>query len=188
MTLPEFEFILDKLLEYEGSVPVINLSGGEPTFHPAIEQFLQLAATKPMSVTVSTNGNKLLYDKALREVFKETDSIVALQFDGFAPATYRYLRGDATLVDRKLELIHLLETEGIKYSLVATVAKTVNEQEITQMVDFFFSSQALSLMFQPATFTGAAAKLPRVILIHCHVRIFPVLPWLIILLLNRVNI
>lgn len=160
LTLQEFEFILDKLLEFEGNVPVINLSGGEPTFHPEIEQFLKLAANKPiMQTTVSTNGNKLLYDKALRAVFKETDTIVALQFDGFTPETYRYLRGDATLVDRKLELINLLEAEGIKYSLVATVAKTINDHEITPMVDFFFSSQALSLMFQPVTFTGVAAPL-----------------------------
>lgn len=161
MSLAEFEWILDKLLEYEGTVPVINLSGGEPTFHSEIAQFLRLAATKPViQVTVSTNGNKLLSDPQLRAVFKETGTIVALQFDGFAPDTYQKLRGKRELSEQKLKIINKLEAENIPYSLVATVAKGINDHEMTDIVDFFFTSKALSLMFQPITFTGSAAQLP----------------------------
>jgi uncharacterized radical SAM superfamily Fe-S cluster-containing enzyme len=160
MSLDEFYGILDRLLECEGTVHVINLSGGEPTLHPDIKRFLCLPADKGiMQTTVSTNGNRLLSDKDLRRVFKDTDTIVALQFDGFRPETYQYLRG-TDLSKKKQQIIHILEEEGIKYSLVATVAKTVNDTEITSIVDFFFESQAVSLMFQPAAFTGNATNLP----------------------------
>lgn len=160
MTINEFENILNTLLRCEGKVPVINLSGGEPTLHPHFEEFLKLAVSKDITqTTVSTNGLKLLEDKKLRDIFKETDSIVALQFDGFSSETYNYLRGKDISKD-KLDLINILENEGIKYSLVSTITRNVNENEIPQIVDFFFNSKALSLMFQPATFTGEASKLP----------------------------
>ncbi|OQW94485.1 MAG: hypothetical protein BWK79_05740 [Beggiatoa sp. IS2] len=160
MTVAEFGNILDQLLEYEGTVPVINLSGGEPTFHPDLEQMLQLALDKGIvQTTVSTHGHRFLHDDNLRKLFKETQTIVALQFDGFLPETYHYLRG-RDFSQEKQEIIQLLENEGIPYSLVATVAKGINDQEIAAIVDFFFASKALSLMFQPATFTGHAGNLP----------------------------
>jgi len=160
MTTTEFASILDRLVEYEGTVPVINLSGGEPTLHPDLAQFLAIAADKGiMQTTVSTNGNKLLQDENLRQVFRATDTIAALQFDGFRPESYQYLRG-TNLAEQKQQMIRMLEAEGIKYSLVATIAKNVNDQEISALVDFFFESRALSLMFQPASFTGNAAHLP----------------------------
>ena len=47
----------------------------------------------------------------------------------------------------KRELIAMLEAEGIRYSLTATIAKDVNDDEIPSIADFFFSSKAFSLMF-----------------------------------------
>lgn len=159
MSVSEFDHILDRLFEYEGAVQVLNLSGGEPTLHPELDKMLHLARDKDVVQTsVSTNGNRFLHDKELRELFIETDTIASLQFDGFASETYRYLRGK-DLAERKLQIIELLEGEEIKYSLAATIVKGVNDQEITDIVDFFFESQALSLMFQPAAFTGQAANL-----------------------------
>ncbi len=160
MNVEEYAFVLDRLLDYEGIMPVINLSGGEPTIHPDIEQFLRLAAEKGiMQTTVSTNGIRLLQDEGLRKVFRATETIVALQFDGFQSETYHYLRG-RDLAEKKQQLMRILEEEGINYSLVATLAEHVNDHEITAIVDFFFESHALSLMFQPAAFTGNASKLP----------------------------
>jgi uncharacterized radical SAM superfamily Fe-S cluster-containing enzyme len=56
-------------------------------------------------------------------------------------------------------VIDILEKEEIRYSLVATIVKGVNCDEIVDIVDFFFESKALSLMFQPAAYTGRAEKL-----------------------------
>jgi uncharacterized radical SAM superfamily Fe-S cluster-containing enzyme len=53
----------------------------------------------------------------------------------------------------------MMESEVMNSSLVSTVAKGINDGEITGIVDFFFRSQALSLMFQPATYTAGASAL-----------------------------
>lgn len=151
-----FEGIIDALLRYEGRVDVINLSGGEPTLHPELGEFLRIANDKGvMQTTVSTNGLLFLTRADLRELFRSTGTIAALQFDGFRPSTYERLRG-RDLLKEKREIIRIFEQEGIRYSLVATVAKEINDDEIPEISDHFFSSQAVSLMLQPAALTGAA--------------------------------
>ncbi len=127
--------------------------------HPDLAGLLEVAAAKGvLQTTVSTNGRSLFRRKSLRDLFKKFDAIVALQFDGFSRDSYQTMRGK-DLTDEKRSLIEILESEGIKYSLVATVANGINGGEITGIVDFFFRSKALSLMFQPATFTGSASAL-----------------------------
>ncbi len=159
LTDSQFEKIIDHLFKYEGRIDVINLSGGEPTLHPKLRNFLEIAEHKGITqTTVSTNGLNLLKDKNLRKLFKKTGAIAALQFDGFSPTVYRFLRGQ-DISSQKLNLIEILEKEQIKYSLVASIATNINDTEITKIVDLFFESKALSLMFQPITFTGKAVNL-----------------------------
>lgn len=154
-----FETTVDALVRYEGSVDVINLSGGEPTLHPKLGDFLRLANGKGVvQTTVSTNGLLFLSRPDLRELFRTTGTIAALQFDGFRPSTYERLRG-RDLLGEKREIMRIFEQEGIRYSLVATVAKGINDDEIPAIADLFFSSQAVSLMIQPAALTGAAGSL-----------------------------
>jgi uncharacterized radical SAM superfamily Fe-S cluster-containing enzyme len=124
-----------------------------------LETFIKIALNSGVSqVTVSSNGLQLLKDKKLREVFKQTRTIAALQFDGFSPSASSFFRG-IDLTAQKLELIKILETEDIAYSLVVTAAKGINYDEIPEIADFFFQSRALSLMFQPIVFTGQAARM-----------------------------
>lgn len=153
-----FEAIIDTLIRCEGRVDVVNLSGGEPTLHPELGDLLRLANEKGiMQTTVSTNGLLLLSKPELRRLFRETGALVALQFDGFKPQTYERLRGK-DLSDEKREIIKILEGEGIRYSLVATVAKGINDDEMATIADFFFKSTAVSLMLQPLVLTGAAER------------------------------
>jgi uncharacterized radical SAM superfamily Fe-S cluster-containing enzyme len=156
LTGGQFEAIIDMLIHCEGRLDVINLSGGEPTLHPQLGDFLRLAKAKGiMQTTVSTNGLRLLSDPGLRQLFRETSTLAALQFDGFNPGIYERLRG-RDLSAEKTAIIETLEREDVRYSLVTTVAKGVNDREITKIADFFFRSQAVSLMLQPITLTGAA--------------------------------
>jgi 7,8-dihydro-6-hydroxymethylpterin dimethyltransferase len=157
MDLAGFSRVLDILFEAEGTLPVVNLSGGEPTLHPELGQFLSLARERGVvQTTVSTNGLRLLRDAPLRRTFKETGALVALQFDGFRESTNITLRG-REMTRERLELVSLLESEGIPWSMVATVARGTNLDEIPQLVDFLFESRAQSLMLQPLCFTGNAA-------------------------------
>lgn len=160
MTPAEFAGILDSLRHCEERIDVLSLSGGEPTLHPQLETLLETAVEKGVTqVTVSTNGVPLLRNPALRHLFRRTGTIAALQFDGFRPDTYQALRG-ADLAAGKLALIRLLEEENVRYSLVATVANGINADEVTDIVDFFFAGRAVSLMFQPISQTGCAARFP----------------------------
>ena len=154
LTEKEFGNILDSLIKYEGHVPVINLSGGEPTLHKDLELFFKMAQKRGIPVTtVSTNGITLLNDKNLRMVFKEYNAVAAVQFDGFKPETSKTLRGNDLSFEKK-KLIDILEKENIRFSLTATIAKGINDDEIHDITEFFFQSEALSLMFQPIVLTG----------------------------------
>ena len=158
MSRQDFEAILDNLIHCEGRIDVLNLSGGEPTLHPELIDFLHLARDKGVvQSTVSTHGLQFLKKPDFRRAFKETGAIAALQFDGLRAATYERLRG-SDLSAEKLEIISLLEAEEIPYSLVATIARGVNEDEVTTIVDHFFASKAVSLMLQPISLTGEARQ------------------------------
>jgi uncharacterized radical SAM superfamily Fe-S cluster-containing enzyme len=157
MTAAEFRHALSRLIDYEGSVPLINFSGGEPTLHPDFPQFLAICKEMDvLQVSVSTNGLRLLADPGLRALFRDTGAVASLQFDGFRPETWQRLRG-RDLSDMKRELVDTMEKEDVRFSLVATIARGVNDDEITAVADYFFASRGLSLMFQPIAITGAAS-------------------------------
>jgi len=156
MTPDEFRLALDRLIECEGGVPLINFSGGEPTLHPDFPEFLRICKERGvMQTSVSTNGLGLHANPKLRALFQTTGTVASVQFDGFRPETWLTLRGrELSLMKR--ELLRMLEAEGVRYSLTATIAQGVNHDEVADIADFFFASQALSLMFQPMAITGAA--------------------------------
>ncbi len=156
MTPDQFRHALDRLMDYEGGIPLLNFSGGEPTLHPEFPEFLRICKDRGvMQASVSTNGLRLHADPDLRSLFRETGTVASIQFDGFRPDTWLRLRG-RDLSAMKLDLIRLLEEEGVRYSLTATVARGVNDTEVAAIADFFFASKGLSLMFQPMAITGAA--------------------------------
>lgn len=156
MTPDEFRHALDRLMAYEGGIPLINFSGGEPTLHPDFPEFLHICKDRGvMQTSVSTNGLTLHADPALRALFRETGAVASVQFDGFRPETWLRLRG-RDLSGMKMDLIRQLEEEGVRYSLTATVVRGVNDDEVASIADFFFASRGLSLMFQPMAITGAA--------------------------------
>jgi uncharacterized radical SAM superfamily Fe-S cluster-containing enzyme len=159
MSADEFGSVIDTLKKCEGFVPVINISGGEPLVSPDIIAYLERAKDKGiMQCSISTNGLRLLRDKKLRDSLRSMNPLIALQFDGFRPATYEALRG-RDLSGEKLEIVRILEDEGFLYSLVATVAHNVNLDETGDIADFFFRSKAHTLMFQPVAYTGNASSM-----------------------------
>ena len=134
MTTDQFGYIIQCLKEYENPPYIINLSGGEPTIHPEFEYFIKLALEQEiMQTTVSTNGITLLENKEMRKLFKDTNTIAALQFDGFSSSVYETLRGE-DLSELKQELINLLDIENVKYSLFLHIVyestKDVNTHQL----------------------------------------------------------
>ena len=164
MTAAEFRNVLDRLIEAEGQIDVLNISGGEPLLHPQLFGFIQMAAARKeiVRISVSTGGLPLLRQPGLIKRLQESDVVVSLQFDGFKDEAYPTLRG-RKMLDEKLEVLRLLKEADLSTSLIMTVADGVNDDQIGQVVDYLFEQDNLvSLMLQPVAFVGRARQtLPR---------------------------
>ena len=59
----EVEIMLDTFVRTEGDPEVVQFSGGEPTLHPELLDFIQMAQDKGIRhVMVNTNGRRLVED------------------------------------------------------------------------------------------------------------------------------
>lgn len=157
MTVDEVRRVIDKLVEYEGRLNMLTLSGGEPTMHP---QFLEVvdAVRRPQIgiLSVSTNGVRLAGDDSLLGALVERQVVIALQFDGASAAVYDRLRGRANLAELKLRLIDKILTLGGRVSLTFTMARGVNEEELGRPLELLFSGEGVvSLMVQPLVQHGS---------------------------------
>lgn len=162
MSLREFKATLNKLIEYEGQINVLNLSGGEPLNHPQFKEIIKLCRRPEITrVSVSTNGLGLLKDTRLIKFLRDENVVISLQFDGFSDSVYNKIRG-VKLRAKKLKLISLLGSFNAPMSIVCTLVKGVNENEMRKILKLFFSKDnILSLMIQPMAYAGKGADFPR---------------------------
>jgi len=156
MSRQEFGAIIDGLIEKEGTLDTINLSGGEPTIHP---QFLELldAARRPeiARVTISTNGLRIASDLEFCRELARRRVYVSLQLDALRNPELRILRGAGDHAAVKARALANLERTGVRTTIVSTVAKGVNDGQIGECVKLLFERDfILSLTFQPASYTG----------------------------------
>lgn len=155
----EFRHILDKIIEAEHQIDVLNLSGGEPLLHPNLFEIIDEAVSRKeiVRVSISTNGLMLLQKPRLVDELLRRNVVISLQFDGFDDLAYRVLRG-RPLVEEKRQILSLLGEAGITTTLTMTVAGGINDDQIPAMLDCLFSTaHAVSLMIQPVAFAGRAA-------------------------------
>ncbi len=157
MTTEEFARILDGLVEKEGVLETINLSGGEPTLHPQFMEFLDMARAKTeiSRVSISTNGLKCATDYAFCEELAKRKVYVSLQLDALSNPALRVLRGGGDQRAAKERALDNLERAGVRTTIVSTVAKGVNDHLIGETIKLLYERDfILSLTFQPAAYTG----------------------------------
>ncbi|MDB4986667.1 MAG: hypothetical protein JWN04_1845 [Myxococcaceae bacterium] len=157
MSLEEFQSILDGLVEKEGLLETINLSGGEPTLHPQFLELLDLAVAKKeiSRVSISTNGLRIASDYAFCEELSRRGVYVSLQLDALSNPALRALRGDGDQRAAKEKALNNLERAGVRTTIVSTLAKGVNDDQIGECIRLLYERDfILSLTFQPAAFTG----------------------------------
>ncbi|MCK5057580.1 MAG: radical SAM protein [Candidatus Aminicenantes bacterium] len=155
MPVEKFKKIVDNLIKAEGSLDMINISGGEPTLHPELLEIVE-AANRPeiLTVSISTNGKEFLRDKNLLTKLIDRNVFISLQFDGFDDDSNIKLRGEGVL-EEKLGILELLEKFSARTSLVMTVMRGVNHKEIGKVVQYFLKKDFIrSLMFQPIVFAN----------------------------------
>jgi len=156
MTSEEFEATIDGLIEKEGTLDTVNLSGGEPTIHPTFLQFLDIARRPEISrVSISTNGLRIASDFDFCLELARRKVYVNLQLDAMRNPALRTLRGAGDHQKVKAQALANLERAGVRTTIVSTVAKGVNDDQIGDCVRLLFERDfILSLMFQPASYTG----------------------------------
>ena len=156
MTRAEFVSIIDGLVEKEGTLETINLSGGEPTLHPEFLDFLDLAKRPQISrISISTNGLRIATDYEFCLELARRGVYVSLQLDALSNPELRMLRGGGDQEAAKRKALDNLERAGVRTTIVSTVAKGINDGRIGECIRLLFERDfILSLMFQPAAYTG----------------------------------
>ena len=156
LTLEEVEAILDDFVRTEGSPEIIQFSGGEPTIHPLIIDFVNAAKSRGIgSVMINTNGKRIAHDDAFLAQLAEVRPSLYFQFDGFDSNTYRVLRGEPDLAEEKIRALDRLASVGLSATLVPAIERGVNEHEIGRIIEFALNHPAVrGINFQPAFHAG----------------------------------
>jgi uncharacterized radical SAM superfamily Fe-S cluster-containing enzyme len=153
LTFEQVNFMLDRFVATEGNPEVIQFSGGEPSLHPRILDFIELAQQKGINyVMLNTNGIRIARDDKFLAELARLKPHIYLQFDGFDAATHQALRGKADLIEEKLRALDRLAAAGdVRVILVAAIERGVNEHEIGRIVEFGLRHPAVyGVNFQPA--------------------------------------
>lgn len=156
LTLEEVEQMLDEFVRTEGNPEVVQFSGGEPTIHPQIIDFVRAAKARNISfVMINTNGKRIAQDDRFLERLNEVRPSIYFQFDGFDSETYRILRGEPGILDEKLRALDRLADIGLSVTIVPAIERGVNEHEVGRIVDFAIQHPAIrGINFQPAFHAG----------------------------------
>ena len=157
-TLEEIEKKYDLLLELGEERPFnIQLSGGEPTLRDDLPQIIKMAREKGFSyVQINSNGRRLALEEGYAKVLVNAGaSVIFMQFDGTRDDIYEALRGEP-LFENKKKAIQNCEKAGLPVTLVPTLVKGVNVDNIGEIMDFALAhiNVVKGIHFQPVSFFG----------------------------------
>lgn len=159
-SLSEICGMLDTAVLNEGQPDVVQISGGEPTTHPDFFAILAEARARPIKhLMINTNGLRIAQSPEFvaRLAEHRAGFEVYLQFDGLDDDVNRSLRG-ATLLDQKLRALAALEQHGISTTLVMTVLRGVNDDQIGRVIDLALSYRCVrGVTLQPMQHAGRQA-------------------------------
>lgn len=171
----DFQLILDHLREDHVEVDIINFTGGEPTLHPALPEFLKMCRDAGIRrLTISTNGLELLDEEYVRAL-AALDARIVLSLDTFRPETDHKLLG-ANTVKAKLKVLDLLAKHDVVTTILPAVAAGVNDDEVGQLLELVLARPNIcSLEMHTLTFTGQGgvsfARSARITTPDLHARV-----------------
>ena len=137
--------------------PLLQLSGGEPTLRNDLDELVRYAKEAGCSyVQLNTNGIRLARDPDYARRLKDAGlDIVFLQFDGTREDIYETLRG-MPLLEIKKEAIRVCDKLCIGVTLVPTVVRGVNDDNLGELIAFAGSMvpAVRGIHFQPVSYFG----------------------------------
>lgn len=156
--LSEMERKFDLLMELGEERPFnIQLSGGEPTIREDLPDIIRMARKKGfVYIQINTNGKRLASELGYAKILRDAGaSAVFLQFDGTEDSIYEVLRGEALFEIKKKAIDHCRRA-GLPVTIVPTVVKHVNVDNIGAMIEFLLQNVDVikGIHFQPVSFFG----------------------------------
>jgi hypothetical protein len=149
--------MLDAVVANEGEPDVVQISGGEPTIHPDFFAILDAAKQRPIKhLMVNTNGVRIARDAAFVERLATYKPLfeIYLQFDSLRPRPLEILRG-ADLREIRMKALERLNALDISTTLVVTLQRGVNDDEIGEIVDFALTQPCVrGVTLQPVQVAG----------------------------------
>jgi len=155
LTTQDVARMLDVFIAAEGDPEVLQFSGGEPTIHRDIIEFVEMAQARGIgTVMINTNGIRIAKDRRFLSELERLKPHIYLQFDGFELQTHLAIRGKDLRAIKQRALDHCAEA-GLKVTLVAAIQEDVNEHELGAIVRHGVAHPAVtSIVFQPVTHAG----------------------------------
>ncbi|MBI3891583.1 MAG: radical SAM protein [Candidatus Wallbacteria bacterium] len=156
MGIEEFRAILGHLTrDHGGELDIVNFTGGEPTVHPHLLDFLEMARDAGIHrVTVCSNGIRLARDEELVKRLAELGARVALSFDSFEKLADHQLQG-AHLLATKTRCLDLLEKHGVDTTLIPVMTRGINDHEVGRILALGLRrSNIRHLEIHTITYTG----------------------------------
>jgi 7,8-dihydro-6-hydroxymethylpterin dimethyltransferase len=155
MSEDELKAVVHHLRQADPERRIINLTGGEPTLHPAFERIVELCAEEGIHrITISTHGLRFLKDEWLLERLARLDARVILSFDSFKPQVNKQMLG-GNFLEGKLRVLGLLEKYGVNTTLLPVLARGTNDDEVGAFIDLALSKDFIrSIELHTMTFTG----------------------------------
>ncbi len=156
-SLKQIEAMLDCVVRNEKEPDVVQISGGEPTLHPDFFRVLEMCKERPIRhLMVNTNGIRIAQEDGFAERLAEflPQFEVYLQFDSLRREPLMQLRGADLRLTRE-KALERLNRLGISTTLVVTVERGVNDDELGAIVDFALQQPAVrGVTFQPVQQAG----------------------------------
>jgi uncharacterized radical SAM superfamily Fe-S cluster-containing enzyme len=156
-SLDQVAAMLDCIVRNEKEPDIVQISGGEPTLHPDFFRILEMCKERPIRhVMVNTNGLKIAQDEAFvkRLAAFSKNFELYLQFDSLQREPLMQLRG-ADLRNIRAKALEHLNKHDISTTLVVTVERGVNDNELGAIIDFALTQPCVrGVTFQPVQQAG----------------------------------
>jgi radical SAM protein with 4Fe4S-binding SPASM domain len=137
-------------------VPVILFSGGEPLMHPAIFEFVRLAASSGIRAVLSTNGTLLTRETA-RKLKHAGASYVGVSIDGLEKTNDAF-RGKKGAFRASLEGIRNCVETGMDVGLRLTLTKR-NLEELEGIFELVERENVRRACFYHLVYSGRGGRL-----------------------------
>ncbi|MDR1701563.1 MAG: radical SAM protein [Sporomusaceae bacterium] len=147
--------IIAHIVNQTGGVPLLNLTGGEPTLHPELFSILAACQHEKIGrVTMNTNGLRLAAEREFAVKIKEAGVQLVLSLDTFDPHKSVIIHGQ-DISGAKRKALQVIEELAIPVTLLAVCIKGVNEADVAQIVSEYIKKPFVrSITIQNMAFTG----------------------------------